>query len=174
MPCRARSALAELLDPRLILAGLALGVAVLLAFGLGTGIIPNPVIGRMLAPEPFAIATWVASAPLAGFVLATYLVPKASTVPVIELPARRDGSTAGTIGGFAAFLAIGCPLCNKVALVLLGASGTMSFFAPAQPFIAAASLALLAATLLWRLDLRARGLACRTQPMAGERGAARP
>jgi len=174
MPHRARSALAELADRRLLLAGVGLSVAVLLAFGLGTAIIPNPVIGRMLAPEPFALATWAASAPLAGFVLATYLVPKAASGPVVELSAARDGSAAGTIGGVAAFLAIGCPLCNKVALVLLGASGAMSVFAPVQPFIAAASLALLAGTLLWRLDLRARGLACRTQPMAGEREAGRP
>lgn len=169
MPRRVRSALAELAGPRLLLTGLGLSVAVLLAFGLGTAIIPNPVIGRMLAPEPFAVATWVASAPLAGFTLATYLVPKAGSGPVVELSAGRDGSAAGTIGGLAAFLAIGCPLCNKAALVLLGASGTMSFFAPAQPFIALASLGLLSATLLWRLDLRARGLACRMRTTAGER-----
>lgn len=160
MPCRARSALSELADLRLLLASIGLGVAVLVVLGLGTGIIPNPVIGRMLAPEPFAVATWVTSALLAGFILATYLVPRAVAAPAVELATVRDGSTAGTIGGFAAFIAIGCPLCNKVALLLLGASGAMSYFAPVQPYIAAVSLALLGGTLLWRLDLRARGLAC--------------
>lgn len=174
MPGRARTAIAELADLRLVLTGLVLGAAALLALGLGTGIIPNPIVGRMLAPEPFAVATWVASALLAGLILATYVVAEPVVGPTVELPPARDGSTAGTIGGFAAFIAIGCPLCNKVALVLLGASGTMSFFAPVQPFIAAGSLVLLAGTLLWRLDLRARGYACRMQPMAGERGATRP
>jgi hypothetical protein len=58
------------------------------------------------------------------------------------------------------FLAIGCPVCNKIALVLLGTGGAMTVFAPIQPFIGAASLMLLAGTLAWRFRLRARGGAC--------------
>lgn len=55
---------------------------------------------------------------------------------------------------------IGCPVCNKIALVLLGTSGALTVFAPLQPVIGAGSLVLLAATLGWRLSLRARGGAC--------------
>jgi hypothetical protein len=36
----------------------------------------------------------------------------------------------------------------------------MTLYAPIQPFIGAASLALLAGTLAWRLRIRARGGAC--------------
>jgi hypothetical protein len=64
------------------------------------------------------------------------------------------------VASLGAFLAIGCPVCNKIALVLLGTSGAMTLFAPIQPIIGAASLMLLAATLAWRLRLRARGGAC--------------
>ncbi len=60
----------------------------------------------------------------------------------------------------AAFVAIGCPLCNKVALVLLGASGALTVFAPLQPFIGAASLGMLAVTLGWRLHMLSNGGAC--------------
>jgi len=70
------------------------------------------------------------------------------------------GSFVGYAGGLAAFLAIGCPVCNKVALVLLGASGALTVWAPLQPILGAASLVLLAATLAWRLQVRARGGAC--------------
>jgi hypothetical protein len=73
---------------------------------------------------------------------------------------HRQGTTLGTVAGFGAFLAIGCPVCNKVALLLLGAGGTMTVFAPLQPLIGAASLVLLAGALAWRLRLRARGGAC--------------
>ena len=74
--------------------------------------------------------------------------------------ARAEGTTLGTVAGLGTFLAIGCPVCNKIALVLLGASGALTVFAPLQPLIGAASLGLLAGTLAWRFRLRARGGAC--------------
>lgn len=161
---RVLAALAQLLDARLLLVSAAATAGALLLFGLGVGIIPNPVIARMIEPEPFAIATWIASAPLVGIVVATYLVsPRASSpAEIVELRggSLRDGTALGTVGGMATFFAIGCPLCNKIALVLLGTSGAMSIFAPIQPFLAGASLALLAGTVAWRLDLRARGASC--------------
>lgn len=145
-------------------------LAALVSFGTATAIIPNPVFGRGVPAEPFAIAVWLASAPLIGMVMATYFAPVPPSGQVLlgdgegiasgAPAARRDGTTMGSIGGFAAFLAIGCPTCNKIALVLLGASGATSVFAPIQPAIGAASLALLAGTLVWRLRLRARGGGC--------------
>ncbi len=147
--------------------------AALVAFGLVSAIIPNPVFGRQIPPEPFAIWVWLASAPLMGIVGATYTAPVRSGAPAIArplgdagasraaaIPAGQGGSTLGAIGSFGAFLAIGCPVCNKIALVLLGASGAMSVYAPLQPLIGAASLALLAGTIAWRMRLRARGGAC--------------
>lgn len=147
----------------------------LVTFGLVSAIIPNPVFGRQVPPEPFAIWVWLASAPLMGIVGATYSAPaRHADTPVARpllatpiLPAsaaigapERDGTALGTIGGFGAFLAIGCPVCNKIALVLLGASGAMTVYAPIQPFIGAASLALLAGTIAWRFRLRVRGGSC--------------
>ncbi len=140
-------------------------VATLAAFGLTTAIIPNPVFGRGIAPEPFAVAVWLLSAPLIGVVMATYFAPPPTVAASPLQPAvRREGTAFGTIGGVAAFLAIGCPTCNKIALVLLGASGATNIFGPIQPLIGAASLALLAGTLIWRLRLRARGGACAVPP----------
>jgi hypothetical protein len=134
---------------------------VVLVFGLVTAIIPNPIFGRGLAPEPFAVAVWLVSAPLMGVVMATYFAPMPVGAPVtLGMPAGRDGTTAGTVGGFVAFLAIGCPTCNKIALVLLGASGAANVFGPIQPVLGAISLVLLAGTLVWRMRLRARGGTC--------------
>lgn len=69
-------------------------------------------------------------------------------------------SVLGYAGGLGAFLAIGCPVCNKVALVLLGASGALSIWAPLQPLLGLVSVALLAGALAWRLRMRALGSAC--------------
>jgi hypothetical protein len=179
-------------DRSLVAWSLAWWAAVLVAFGLVAAIIPSPVFGRGIAPEPFAVAVWLASAPLIGLVTATYFAPlppreavplridgtgagaaetapgsvadrTAETAPHATADAPvpdQSGSTLGTVGGVAAFLAIGCPTCNKVALVLLGAGGATTVFGSLQPFIGAASLVLLALTAAWRLRIRARGGAC--------------
>jgi hypothetical protein len=185
---------ARTIDGRYLAVSAAAAVATLVGLGLVTAIVPNPVFGRQIPPEPFAIATWIASSVLAGLVIGTYLVPArpdaAATVPVplgaqnglgapnglgssfasgspspaiapLDASAEGRSSFLGYAGGFAAFLAIGCPVCNKAALVLLGWSGALSIWAPLQPIVGVASLGLLAATLAWRLRLRARGGACR-------------
>ncbi len=158
-----RDWLAAVADARYLAWSAAAGVAGLVAFGLVSAIIPNPVFGREIPPEPFAIAVWLASGLLMGLLAGTYLAPPPT--PLVALPgdggaSARRTSTLGYAGGLAAFLAIGCPVCNKIALVLLGASGALSIWAPLQPLVGLASLGLLAAALAWRLRVRARGNAC--------------
>jgi hypothetical protein len=156
------------LDRRFVAWAIAWSLVSLVAFGLIAAIIPNPVFGRQIPPEPFAIAVWLVSAPLMGLLGATYTaraVPASATMgAVVLVPAgdlgERQGTTLGTVASLGTFLAIGCPVCNKIALVLLGTSGAMTLFAPIQPIIGAASLMLLAGTLAWRFRLRARGGAC--------------
>jgi hypothetical protein len=163
------------IDRRFVAWAAGWSLASLLAYGLVAAIIPNPVFGRQIPPEPFAIAVWIVSAPLMGAVLATYTAgapiavsravpvgPTRSAADDPRAPDRQpgDGSTLGALAGLGAFLAIGCPVCNKAALVLLGTSGALSVWAPIQPILGAASLALLAGTLVWRMRLRIRGTAC--------------
>ena len=159
--------LLALLDRRLLLHAAFWTVVSGLAFGLVTAIIPNPVFGRQIPPEAFAIGVWLVSAPLMGIVMATYTAPVTSPSirmvalgPTEAAAAQGRSTTLGSLAGFGAFLAIGCPVCNKVALVLLGTSGALSVYAPIQPLIGAVSLALLVVTAGWRLRLRASGNAC--------------
>lgn len=167
---RARLQAAGLCDPRFAMWTVVWTIGSLIAFGLVSAIIPNPIFGREIAPEPFAYAVWIASAPLMGIVAATYTTPPPQTAAVTTLeagepgadPEQRDGTVLGTFASLGAFLAIGCPVCNKVALLLLGTGGAMTVYAPIQPFIGAASLVLLAGTVIWRLRIRARGNACAT------------
>ena len=58
-----------------------------------------------------------------------------SAVPAPENMERRTLAS-----GFLAFLAIGCPICNKVVL-LLGICGALSYFEPIQPLLGVASAA---------------------------------
>ncbi|MEO8625191.1 MAG: hypothetical protein ABI452_00680 [Candidatus Limnocylindrales bacterium] len=153
----------DTVDGRFLLWTFMATVASLVVFGVLNAIIPTPFFERPIAPEPFAIAVWLLSAPLMGAIAATYLSPAATEARALPLMTGaqpdRTGWTA-SLGGFAAFLAIGCPVCNKVAIVLLGTSGALSVFAPVQPLIGALSLALLVATLVWRMRRRAFPTAC--------------
>jgi hypothetical protein len=151
-----------------------------LAYGLVAAIIPNPAFARQIPPEGFAIVVWLVSAPLMGVMGASYSSPWMAA-PLARLPLSGDGvgvpirlpaqasaaprddertTWLGGIASFGAFLAIGCPVCNKLALLLLGTSGALSIWAPIQPVLGALSLGLLAATVVWRLRLRASGATC--------------
>jgi hypothetical protein len=49
------------------------------------------------------------------------------------------------------FLAVGCPVCNKLVVLAIGISGAMSYWAPVQPFLAVVSLVLLGFVVRRRL-----------------------
>ncbi len=154
------------LDLRFWVVAIVGTIAAALFLGIPTAVIPNPFFARMTPTEPVNLAVWLASAPLIGLLAATYLAR----------PAHRDadvheisGGGRMTAGGIAAFLAIGCPICNKVVVAVLGVSGALNVFAPLQPLIGTASVALLAGTLMWRLRTRSRGCE-RCVPLASDTG----
>ena len=60
---------------------------------------------------------------------------------------------ASTGGGLLSLFAVGCPVCNKVVVAVLGVSGAMSVWAPIQPLLGVASLVLLGYALRRRLVL---------------------
>jgi hypothetical protein len=149
------AALRSTLDRRFwLIAGLAT-VGSLIVLGVPTAVIPNPFFIRMTPTETFNVVVWLASAPLIGLLVATYVRPLGYSN---SHQAAEAGAGRATVGGVAAFLAIGCPICNKVVVAVLGVSGALSVFAPVQPLIGAVSVGLLGATLTWRL--RARALRC--------------
>ena len=137
------------LDGRFWLTALVATVAAFAILGVPTAVIPNPWFIRMTPTEPFNVATMILSAPLMGVLTATYLARPTGTSSV---PA--EGGGRATVGGVAAYLAIGCPICNKIIVAVLGVSGALNVFAPVQPLIGAGSVILLSATLIWRLRRR--------------------
>lgn len=63
----------------------------------------------------------------------------------------RPRTAGAIIAGAVSAFAVGCPVCNKIVVLALGASGALTYFAPAQPLLALASLAMLAHALRRRL-----------------------
>ncbi len=126
----------------------------LLVLGVPTAVIPNPFFVRMTPTDAVNVLTLVASAPLFGLLAATYVADPGRSRADIH---ASDPGTRIALGGIAAYLAIGCPICNKILVLALGASGALTIFGPLQPLFGIASLALLALTLRWRLRMRVRG-----------------
>lgn len=79
----------------------------------------------------------------------------------IPPPARRAERPAGVVGAATgALFAIGCPICNKIIVALLGVSGALAMWAPVQPFLAALSVAALGGAVYLRWRRRACAEAC--------------
>lgn len=147
------AALLSTLDRRFWAVAVLATAGSLVLLGVPTAVIPNPFFVRMTPTETFNILVWLLSAPLIGLLIATYVRPPK---PAFGRATSELGAGRTTLGGVAAYLAIGCPICNKVVVAALGVSGALTYFAPLQPIIGAGSLALLGATLAWRLRDRAR------------------
>jgi len=114
-------------------------VATLGIIGLVAALFENPLFDRQLAARPQDYVIWVSTALLGGLTLGTFAVTPAVT---------NQGKAAS--GGVLSAIAVGCPICNTVAVTLLGTSGALNFFGPSQIFIGIASLMLLTWTLLLR------------------------
>ncbi|MFE5602242.1 hypothetical protein ACFQ8O_24020 [Streptomyces coelicoflavus] len=129
----------------------ALATAVLV--GAPTDVVPNPLFGRSVPVQWWNYPALAVTAVLAGIVLSTYVRGPAVREPSSSPESRAaDGGRLGAIGGVLSFFAVGCPVCNKLVLVLLGASGALSYWAPLQPLLAVLSAVLLAEAALRRLS----------------------
>ena len=130
------------------------GIATALLVALPTAVIPNPVFGRAIEVTWWSYPIVVLTGILGGLLLATYVKEPGQPDPPSqrEKPAEEaKASKLGIAGAFVAFFAVGCPVCNKLVLLALGASGAMTWFAPVQPFLAVASVVLMAVALRIRL-----------------------
>lgn len=115
---------------------LATAAITALAIGVPTAVLPTPFFGRAVAVTSWSIPVLLATAVLSGLLVATYI--RSERGPQEDLSLKVGGA-----GGFFSFIAVGCPVCNKIALLALGSTGAIKFFAPIQPYIAAAGIALL-------------------------------
>ena len=137
-------------------AAAAASVVTALVVALPTAMIPTPVFGREIPTTWWAWPVLAVTSVLSGLLFATYVREPGD-------PASGEASInrGGAAGGLLAFFAVGCPVCNKLALIALGYTGALQWFAPVQPFLGAAAIGL----LLWALRARLQGqLACAAVP----------
>lgn len=133
-----------------VVGGLLTGLLV----ALPTAVIPNPVFGREIGVTWWSYPVVIATAIMGGLLIATYVRPAGTAADPVDgaEPEELDrASKLGMAGAFVSFFAVGCPVCNKLVLLALGTSGAVTWFAPIQPYLAVASVVLMAVALRARL-----------------------
>lgn len=120
-------------------------VVAALAIGTPTAIIDTPFFSRMTPVLWWNYPVWIITALFTGLILATYVASGTAAGQKFE-----GKKTA--VGSVMSLLAVGCPVCNKLVVLALGVSGASSYFAPIQPLLAVASVALLGYALRRRLQ----------------------
>lgn len=116
-----------------VLLGVGTFLLLLAIFGIPTAVIPNPWFGRM---TPVTIVDYFFLITTSGL-LALY----------VALPTPSKHTTA-TAGGIANFFAVSCPLCNKLFVLLLGASAVMHYIEPLRVWFGALGV-MLAGVAVW-------------------------
>lgn len=131
---------------RQVIVAIVTAIIVGVLIGLATVLIPNPIFSRDIPPVWWNYPVWLLTSAISGMLAATYVRAKQ---PEPETKDRHG--KVGMIGGFLAWFAVGCPVCNKIALLAFGYSGAITYFAPIQPIFGSAALLLTGAALIWRL-----------------------
>lgn len=115
-------------------------VSIVALIGISTAMIPTPIFGRAVPTTWWAWPVLIATGILGGMLGATYVRDPSA-------PAKE--SRFGLAGGVLSFFAVGCPVCNKLALLALGYTGALQWFAPVQPVLGVLGLVLIG-WALWR------------------------
>ncbi|MER5436110.1 hypothetical protein [Streptomyces sp. NPDC002588] len=131
-------------------AAAAVAVIAALVIGVPTGVVPTPFYTRMTPVLWWNYPVWLVSSVLEGLLVATYVRVGRAEAP--EAAPTGQPRTARALGaGLLSAFAVGCPICNKLVVLAIGVSGALSYFAPVQPVLALASVALLVHALVRRL-----------------------
>ena len=126
---------------------LVAGVLAAVAIGVPTGVVHTGFYTRMTPVLWWNYPVWAVSAVLVGLTAATYVrVREGGGAGVPDRSRRTLGAT------LLATFAVGCPICNKLVVGLIGASGALTYWAPLQPLLGVLSVGLLATGLVVRLS----------------------
>ncbi|PND54612.1 hypothetical protein CRM90_27085 [Mycobacterium sp. ENV421] len=114
----------------------AVGLTTVVVMAVPTDIIDTPWFSREVPVRWWEIPVLVAI----GILVALF----------VGIGAADRGAAPAVGGATLATFAIGCPVCNKLVLAAVGSTGALNLWAPVQPVLAAASVALMAGMVVWR------------------------
>jgi len=120
-----------------VLGGGLAALATAVIMGVPTDVIPNPWFGRQTPPGTFDTVVLAMLSLLAGALAVTLTLARWSSV--------RHG--AGALRWFAT----SCSSCNRLVVLLLGATAVTGWFTPIQPILGIAAILLASGALMIRV-----------------------
>jgi undecaprenyl pyrophosphate phosphatase UppP len=120
-----------------------LAVFLFLLFGVITDLIPNPLFTRMVEKTAFDYSFLVISSILFGAYITSHLYYKKKS--------SQKCNAVTYSGGVGSFLAFSCPICNKLLVLLFGATTLLIYFEPYRPLLGFLSISLLSGALYFKL-----------------------
>lgn len=133
------------LPPRTWVRAVPYALIAALFIGIPSDIIDNPIFGRPVPLRTIDYVIWGISSALIGLTFAIRL-------PNSHRKAEEKNDVRTAWGGFASFLAVGCPVCNQIVVAAIGTSGALTWWAPVQPIFGALAIGF----VLWALRTRLR------------------
>ena len=115
-----------------------------LLIGLATVLIPNSIFARDIAPVWWNYPVWIITSVATGMLVATYVRTSPRCTRITKAPQEWLGDLSPGLQ-----LAVRC--VTKLALLALGYSAAITYFAPIQPILGIAALVLTSIALIWRL-----------------------
>ena len=132
--------------------GFLVAVLTFAATGTITAVWANPFFTRMTAVGWWELPALFVVALLAGVFTA------------IRTPAC--GAKRAGLGGFASFLGIACPTCNKILMLIFGGEALLRWFDPVRPAVTVIGMGLLMFAI--RTEWLKQQLSVSTASLAGE------
>lgn len=122
--------------------GILSSLGLFLLFGIVTDLIQNQLFIRMVEKTVLDYFFLIASSVLLGTYIAVHLYKK-------NISKKCDVATYS--GGVGSFLAFGCPICNKLLVLLFGVTALTIYFEPYRPYLGILSIGLLTGALYFKL-----------------------
>jgi len=117
------------------------GAALFFLMGVPTDLIDTPLFVRMVPRTPLDYGFLVVNSLLLGAYASLYYCGRER----IRTGKEDYAAFGGTLGGVLAF---GCPICNKLLVLLIGVAGALTYIDPYRPFLGFASSGLIGLAVL--------------------------
>ena len=122
--------------------GIFSSLGLILVFGVPTALIPNPWFFRMIESNFLDYLFLIVSSMLLGAYFGVHFYKRSI---------KKICGSSVVSGGVGSFLAFSCPICNKILVLLFGATALMNYLDPYRPLIGVSSLGLLGGSLYWKI-----------------------
>ncbi len=139
-----------------------------LVIGIPTVLIPNHLFSRTVPTSPQDYVIWGVSVLLIGPLMGLVTLYPAGDTKATTPNRSLAGSGRAIAGTLLSFFSVGCPVCNKVVVLLLGLSGAMTFFNPLRPLLGLASIVLMSVTLFMRVRVLRYGCPVRLKEVTSQ------